>query len=146
MRNKNLNPHKENYAKYNADSVCWETFSTFADINDFSYDFIDRFSEEIYWESISKFQDLSEEFLDRYANRLNWEYISTFQILSEDCIRYHKKRVVWASISFYQNISKQFIREFQHKINWDMLYVGLNKGAVDQQFREEFKDRFNIPD
>jgi len=110
-------------AEIYADTIHWETFCKYTDINKYSFDFIDKFSDEIDWFIISVFQDLTEEFMCKY-----------------------NKLIDWYSVSIYQTLSEQFVREYQHKVFWDNLLLGPSSKVLSKEFKDEFKDRFNISD
>jgi hypothetical protein len=110
-------------AELEADSIHWKTFSKFVDINVLSDNFIDKFINELDWICISIYQDLTEEFMQKFSYKIDW-----------------------VSASLFQTMSEQFIREFQHKVCWDHLLDGPTGKILSKEFRDEFKDRFNISD
>jgi len=113
----------EIYAKSEADFIHWKTFSKFTDINRFSDKFIDEFISELDWVCISIYQDLTEDFMQKFSYKLDW-----------------------ISVCLSQTMSEEFVREFQHKVCWDSLLLGPSEKKLSLEFRDEFKDRFNIVD
>ena len=81
-----------------------------------SESFIEKFQDEVDWESVSIYQQLSEDFIKKFKDKVNWEGISYFQKLSEEFIIKFQDRIDWKLISRYQKLSEDFVLDNFSKI------------------------------
>jgi hypothetical protein len=121
MKKHNLNLTGEKYSEEELEY----TINLF-EVNDFnkismyqklSEQFIEKYSDKVYWNYISTYQNLSEEFIEKYSDKLIWLYISKYQVLSENFIRKHIGQIDINWLMYNKNISEEFKNKIKKEIS-----------------------------
>jgi hypothetical protein len=91
-----------------------------------SEDFIEKFHNYLYMDSISHIQELSEKLIIKFINILDFNYIYVYQKLSEKFLiemvtKYPCNKIHWGYICRNQKLSKEFIVEFIDKIEFEYI-------------------------
>ena len=106
--------------------------------NPVSEKFIEKYMDEIDWESVCANQNLSEEFIEKYKDKIDWDSLSIFGELTEDFIEKYNDKLDWNDICHYQRLSESFMEKYQDKINWQIIS---RDQSLSEQFIEKFQDR-----
>jgi len=103
-------------------------------------EFIEKYSDKVYWDFISQCQNLSEEFIEKYSDKFDWYYISIYQKLSEKFIEKYSDKVYWDYISINQKLSEEFIEKHSDKVFWNNISINQK---LSEKFIEKFSDKVN---
>ena len=114
----------------------------------FSEDFIIKFKDRMYWQTIALTHDLSMNLMNELKNDIDWDSISKYQILNEYLIEEFKDYVNWKYISEYQVwINEDFIRKFKDRFDLNLLAKNERRFMVyyySNEIIREFAPHFNI--
>lgn len=109
-------------------------------------DFLISLKTEIDWDSISE-KKLSWEFINRYSNDLNWESLSSNELVNWtlDSLKKYEEKVDWRNVSFNQSMpwSKEMIDLFADKLDWDSVSCTMwDYMPWDEAFFDKYADRY----
>lgn len=90
---------------------------------------------------ISEQEVLSEEFMDKYSNYLFWDDLCKHQQMSEDFIENHLNKIYPKPLLDRGLISERFLRKYAFDINWKTISNSLAPLSID--FLREFKDKID---
>ena len=79
-----------------------------------SEEFIEKYSDKVYWSLICKYQNLSEKFIEKYQDKVYWPYISNFQKLSEKFIKKHINQIDISCLMANEKISYKIKEEIEN--------------------------------
>ena len=124
-------PLPESFIEKHTDEINWENISRYQKL---SKTFIEKHTDEVDWWIVSYCQKLSENFIEKHTDEVDWESVSTYQQLSETFIEKHSDEVDWESVSLYQKLSEKFIEKHIHKVDWEgiSIYQKLSEGFIER--------------
>ena len=134
-----LLPLPEEFIEKYADDVDWESISMYQKLSE---TFIEKHTDEVDWENISIYQKLSEKFIEKYADEVDWQGVSYRQKLSENFIGKHIDDVDWIGICKYQKLSEGFIEKYAGEVVWHYIsiYQQLSEDFIRRHKKELFFD------
>ena len=109
-------PLPESFIEKHTDEINWENISRYQKLSE---NFIEKYAGEVDWWIVSCRQKLSENFIEKHVDDVDWMEICICQKLSEGFMEKHTDEVDWESVSTYQQLSETFIEKHSNEIDWE---------------------------
>ena len=102
---------------------------------------------EIDWDSISE-KKLSWDFINRYSDDLNWEGLSSNELIkwTLDSLKKYEDKIDWHKVSFNKSMpwSKEMIDMFAAKFDWEYISASMwEYMSWDEAFFDKYANRYN---